>query len=361
MVLYIAITIALLLFSFWELFCNPPKIRRRYLLYILSFVLWCISFLRWDVGTDWDSYLAVYEECNNISWYEPGFLFLNRLVRNTVDSYTVLLAILGGILFYFQTKAIKSLSLYPVTTLLVLLGTNLCNVFFVRQLVAVAIMLYAVTQIERRKLKNFILLVGVATLIHAASIAFLPAYWIYHRRFTVKQIIIALSASVAIGSVGGALIWGGIGDLLGGIFATKIDIYLAEGADASFNSGMSAAVYNIRSIGGKLLQVGLFAVLIGPLYRERTRGMMNLFLFATVMLPLTVSVSVSFGRMWVPYFQLSIFLMTYAVASQRRFSNRMLLFIVLFVITIARLYLKLFVDYDGEAYLPFQTVFSLIL
>ncbi len=360
MVLYIVLTVLLLSLSFYELFCNPPAIRKRYLFYSISFILWIVSFLRWDVGTDWDAYLGIYEDCNYITWYEPGFIFLNRIVKNSVDEYTVLLAVLGGVLFLFQTKAIQSLSLFPLTTLFILLGTNLCNIFFVRQSVATAIILYSVIQIEQRNLWKFLLLIAVATSIHAASISFLPAYWIYHRRFTFKQIVLAFTISVVLGSAGGTFIWGGMGDMLGGIYAHKIDGYMEQGADATFNSGMDATTLYIRNIGGKLISLIVFLLLIGDRYKEKTRGMLNLFVFAIIMLPITISVSPSLGRMWTPYVQLQIFLMTYAVSSPRRLSNKMIFFTILVAMTLVRLYMKLFVDYDGEAFLPFETILKFI-
>ena len=361
MVLYIVLTVLLLSLSFYELFCNPPAIRKRYLFYSISFILWIVSFLRWDVGTDWDAYLGIYEDCNYITWYEPGFIFLNRIVKNSVDEYTVLLAVLGGVLFLFQTKAIQSLSLFPLTTLFILLGTNLCNIFFVRQSVATAIILYSVVQIEQRNLWKYLLLIAVATSIHAASLAFLPAYWIYHCKFTIKQILLAFGISIVLGSAGGAFIWGGVGDILGGIYSHKIEGYMAQGEEATFNAGMDAGMLYIRSLGGKIISIALFILLIGNKYKEKTNGMLNLFIFSAVLLPITISVSPTLGRVLSPYVQSQIFLMTYSVASMRRIPNRLLVFIILIVMTVVRLYLKLFVDYNGEVYLPFKTIFQFLM
>lgn len=357
MFFFVIVTVVLLLLAFQELF---GFLKRRLLwFFVASFILWIFSFIRWDVGTDWTSYYNIFEDCDYIEWYEWGFLMLNRLVKHTVNNYSVLLAILGGILFYFQTKAIKSLSVLPLVTLFILWGTNLGNVFFVRQSVAMAILLYSITKIEQHRLRDYLLLIVGATLIHAASLAFLPAYWIYHRKFSFLQIVIAFCVSVALGSVGGTFIWGNLGSLLGGVYATKIDNYMDAGADATFNAGMSAADLYIRSIGGKLLLIGIFYLLITKQFIGKARGMLNLFLFATVMLPITYSVSPTLSRMWTPYFQLQIFLMAYVLISIKRVSNKLICFAILLAMTVVRLYLKLYVDYDGEAYLPFQTIFSL--
>ena len=357
MLFYVSVTIILLLVAFQEVGHGLKK--GKVWLYAISFILWTFSFIRWEVGTDWTSYYMIYEDCDYIDWYEWGFLMLNRLVKHTVDNYSVLLAIFGGILFYFQTKAIKALSVLPLATLFILWGTNLGNVFFVRQSVAMAILLYSITKIEQHRLKDYLILVVGATLIHAASLAFLPAYWIYHRKFTFLQITIAFVASIALGSIGGAFIWGNLGNLLGGVYASKIESYMDAGADATFNTGMSAVDLYIRSVGGKLVLIVIFYLLIAKRYIERVRGMMNLFLFATIMLPITYSVSPTLVRMWTPYFQLQVFLMAFVLVSMKRPSNKLICFAILLVMTVVRLYLKLYVDYDGEAYLPFQTIFSM--
>ena len=106
MLFFITVTLILLFVSFQEV-GGALKNNKRWL-YAISIVLWVFSFIRWEVGTDWESYYEIYEDCDYIEWYEWGFLMLNRLVKHTIDNYSVLLAILGGILFYFQTKAIKA-------------------------------------------------------------------------------------------------------------------------------------------------------------------------------------------------------------------------------------------------------------
>ncbi|MBS6468258.1 MAG: EpsG family protein [Bacteroides sp.] len=359
MILYAFITLLLLLGSFWEVCGGMSKNKNLYYFLICSFIFWCISFLRWSVGTDWDSYYSIFENCNDDSHYEWGFITLNRIVKNTVNNYSCLLALLGSILFYYQTKTIKELSFLPITTLFILWGTNLGNIFFVRQSIAVTLLLYSIVQIEKRNVKGFLLIVFGATLIHASSISFLPAYWIYHHRFTLIQVVLAFSLSMVLGSVGGTYLWGNLGKLLGGIYAAKIEGYMASGADAAYNEGMSAADLYIRSIGGKLVLIFMFSLLIAKEFEEEARGLINLFLFASIMLPITFSVSPTLNRMWTPYFQIQIYLMTFVLASMKRIPYKLIAFSILIVMTLVRLYLKLFIDYDGEAFLPFQTIFSI--
>lgn len=358
MLIYIFITVTLLIASLGEI-CEKTSSQKSHLFFIgISFVMWITSFIRWEVGTDWYPYYEIFNNCYHIDHYEWGFITLNRIVKNTTNNYSLLLAILGGILFYFQAKAIKILSILPILTLLLLWGTNLGNIFFVRQSVATSILLYAIIYIESKSLIKYLIFIFIATLIHASSIAFLPAYWIYHYRFSKTNILIASIISISLGSIGGSYIWGNLGNILGGIYQAKIEGYMSSGSEMVYNESMNATDLYIRTVGGKVILILFFLFFIQEEYKEKTKGMINLFLFATIMLPITCSVSPTFVRMWTPYFQVQIFLMTYVLASIKQAPYKLLCFNIIIIMTLTRLYIKLFIDYGGEAYLPFNTIFS---
>ena len=101
MLFFVTTTLILLFVSFQEIGGTLKRSKRW--IYFISCALWVFSFIRWEVGTDWDSYYEIYEECDYIEWYEWGFFFFFFLVKHTVDNYLVLFFILGGIFFYFQT------------------------------------------------------------------------------------------------------------------------------------------------------------------------------------------------------------------------------------------------------------------
>ncbi|MBX9057734.1 hypothetical protein HCH01_11175 [Parabacteroides distasonis] len=55
--------------------------------------MFCLSFLRWRVGTDWDSYYEIYLHPELYANMETGFMMINSIGKNYFESYTVTLFI----------------------------------------------------------------------------------------------------------------------------------------------------------------------------------------------------------------------------------------------------------------------------
>lgn len=261
MLLYITLSFLLTFFLFLEIFL--VKKRCTYWLYIFSFFLFCLSFLRWRVGTDWDSYYEIYLHPELYANMETGFMMINSIGKNYFESYTVTLFIQGILLFTFQTAAIKRLSPFPMTTLMLLWGSNFCGIFFVRQSVSTAILLFSIVMIRDRRLLAFLVLVFLAGLIHRSAFAFLPAYWIYQFHFSNRRAVLAIVCGILIGSIiDFSDYFSSIGSFLGGMYEAKIEGYMSRGADMSFNAGQTAAQLYMRSMLGRLLLLLLFVLFI---------------------------------------------------------------------------------------------------
>ena len=81
--------------------------------------------------------------------------------------------------------------------------------------------------------------------------------------------------------------------------------------------------------------------------------MLNLFTFAVVLLPVFSSVTNTFSRMLTPYMYCQSLLLTLVIFSLSSDVRKVWCFALFIAI---QLYMKLFVDYGGEAYLPFGTI-----
>lgn len=357
MLFYIAVSLLMVISSFLEVFVCRKKLMP--LFYIISFVLFSVSFLRWNVGTDWDGYHEIYLHPEQYEDMEVGFMVLNITVKQFFDSYTMALFIQGAILFVFQTAAIKQLSPYPMTTLMLLWGSSFCGIFFVRQSVSTAILLFSIVMIRDRHLLAFLVLVFLASLLHRSALFFLPAYRIYHLHFSNKRAVLAIACGMLIGSlIDFADYFGTIGSLLGGMYEIKIDGYMRRGADMSFNSGQTAAQLYIRTMLGRLFLLLLFVVFIKRKYKMTIGGgMLNLFTFTIVLIPIFSSIANTFNRLLVPYMHCQSLLLTLVIFSLRTEVQKVWCFALFMVIIMVQLYMKLFVDYDGEAYLPFNIIF----
>lgn len=191
MELYIIIHALILITCFVE-FNNNVKIKRGVIIF------WCIFFtmfggLRWNVGNDWNQFLSYFQlvKWNNILNYdrygdgsqtlEPGFLFLNFLVKSVFGKfYYYNLLVVGFLEFSFYKFANKHMPEHPVL-LYCLIHTALVY-FPVRAGLALGICYWGYQFIKERKLAKFIITVVVASLIHQQSIVLLPFYWIGYIR-----------------------------------------------------------------------------------------------------------------------------------------------------------------------------------
>ena len=92
MLFYFALNILFALFSIIELLSRKCGITK--LLFGTSvFILFSLSFIRWETGTDWEHYLKMYFWIR-VPWedfdsgMEYGFLFVENLGKSIFDDYT---------------------------------------------------------------------------------------------------------------------------------------------------------------------------------------------------------------------------------------------------------------------------------
>ncbi|CAM2899559.1 EpsG family protein [Salinicoccus roseus] len=187
------VTSFLLYFSIFLITAISAELSIRFKGKILRFTFAFLTLLtpslfagiRYDVGTDYFSYLRIFSnlEAGNPVRTEFGFNFLN-----------VLIAKLGGdvhFLFFivsFLTMAFIYLTLYKNrNSISIGLGIFVFLLFFyhdslngVRQGLAIAISLYSLTFIVEKKFWKFFLYTILATSMHFSSLVLLPFYYIYN-------------------------------------------------------------------------------------------------------------------------------------------------------------------------------------
>ena len=161
MYLYL-IFILLLAGSFLEIFDSKRQRTAQIIYYLTLSILFLLSFLRWERGTDWSGYYDYFSNIYDLDFsnnFENGFIFLNYCIHYLFNSYTVLLFILAAIQYFFISKAIRYLSIYPVLSLLCYFSVTKGGIFFVRQYIALAILMYSIRYvIEKKYIYSFLLL-----------------------------------------------------------------------------------------------------------------------------------------------------------------------------------------------------------
>lgn len=356
---YFIIFAILSLFSFVEIF--GLKSKQQIIIFLLfTFCMFILSFLRWEVGTDWISYFSFFDSSNQWmieSEFEWGFSRLNEFVKIIFDNYTILLFILGTILFGFQTKAIYKLSPYPITSLLFLWSISFGNVMFVRQTVATSILLFSVNYIINQKFRKFIFCIGLAMLFHRTSLIFLPAWWIYKIKIKPLWLWTGIGISVLFTIVIKSLLDNLIG-IMGPIIQYKLDVYLSD-SETTFGTNATLGQIIIKGVINKLI---IFAILLYmskkviikyPIFQR----LINLYWIGILLYFSTISISVAFVRLSFAYDILQIILVPILFSIIKNYQLKIICFIILLTYLSLRLYVALVSNYY-DMYVPFKTIFN---
>lgn len=154
-----------------------------------AFPLILLSSLRYGIGSDYESYEQIYRligpSMRNAHIYEPLFSYLimgmNRIGLE-FQWFVVVTAVLFLILVF---RVILEDSSSPELSVFLLLSMTFFfqSTNIIRQMVACAICLFALRYIEERRIIPFIISVLIAVGFHISGIIFLPAYFLYRKRF----------------------------------------------------------------------------------------------------------------------------------------------------------------------------------
>lgn len=259
MEIYIITILLISLFAFFELRCKLTVVEHTIMASILYLVIVLQVGLRWETGTDWSSYYDHFLNTtdiemvflNSLIGFELGYGLFSFFIRGLTDNYTIFL-LLHAMLYYFLIfKANNRLSPFPFLSLLLFYVTNIGVLGSNRQLLALAICLYALRFIIEKKSVKFFILVFVAFLFHTTALLFM-VYYFLNRDFKKYQIIIALFLALIIGKTSlPNILFSGLGSLLGGASSTKAEIY-------SGTSDLGPASLSLIGIIRRLLYFTLF-------------------------------------------------------------------------------------------------------
>ena len=200
MEVYLITIFILFAFSLHELISNNEKKKKLFL--FSSFLLIVIVVgLRWETGTDWDSYLNTFENSEYLltvfldrTNMEKGYLLLNLIVKSITSNYSFLLVILAILMYYFLIRSFQKLTEFPQLTLLLFFSTTLGSMGSNRQLLAASICLFALTFLIEGKKLPFIGLVVTSFTFHTSSLLF-SVYYFFNRK--IKSLFLYLAVGVA--------------------------------------------------------------------------------------------------------------------------------------------------------------------
>lgn len=191
--LYYSLFVVMAIGGLGELFAVYHKNGKtvRILYYSVSIIIFVLSALRWERGTDWNSFYSYF--LNPWTYwdqhFEFGYAILTKLVRRITGSYSVFLAIQTGIylilskcVFDRTNEMFKDERTIYFPLLLYQFASEFAGLFSTRSMIAGLLCVLALFQIKERRLLRFSLLIVLAASFHTASLAFFAAYPIYHMK-----------------------------------------------------------------------------------------------------------------------------------------------------------------------------------
>lgn len=210
MAVYIFMTIFAVVFSaFANIKTYEKKSKRKYAInlkliswHISEIILIIVAAIRYDVGQDYMyTYVPYFNGVlrgapnENI---EIGFFILNKIVQVFTQDYAGIFIVCSVIFFHYIYKAIENQSPIPTLSVFLLIGTTYYFIFLntMRQMMVVAVFLYAIKFIKERNLKKYLIYMLISSTIHTSTIILIPIYFLYGIKL--RPIKAATIAGVAI-------------------------------------------------------------------------------------------------------------------------------------------------------------------
>jgi hypothetical protein len=361
----------LFLFAFTLVECAVPLQRPvRFLFARISVVgLTLMLGLRWQTGTDWYPYLALFEnltlDVNSllaVYSFDVGYVFLNALVRLFTDSYTIFLLVNSAIAMTLVYVFIRRTSPYPNTSLFIFF-----NSYFVahymgsnRRVIAIGFVLLLFAEARRVNLARFAVLQALAVAFHRSSIVAMLARVIPDKPLSRRQIVLMLLVCGVLGALQLPGVWvESLGRFLANYSNLEIIdkmVFYGETSAEHVSENVNVFVQTVLALSKRAIFLALFFHVLRDLKDNRhyTR-LLNVYLVGIAIYVLFIGTSI-FQVLSTYFTATDIALMGIAAASLKHRSQRIVLCCVLFPYGL--LQLASAINPYPQEYLPYISVLS---
>ncbi|SEW14473.1 EpsG family protein [Chitinophaga sp. YR573] len=202
--IYYCILLILFFFSFLEL-SKIQKVHKLYILFTVLVMFVVIGGLRFEVGVDWFSYKDIFRDITNktASTYplEPLYILFNLIIKDIGGSYQLVVFSVALIAITLKLTTYFKYSPYVMASLMVYLSVQFMayELNGVRQGLAVGIAYTSIGFLLQRRLVPYLIIVGIACMVHYSAIIFLPFYFIANKEIRLSVINIGIFGSLLIG------------------------------------------------------------------------------------------------------------------------------------------------------------------
>ena len=312
------------------------------------------SFIRWNVGPDWESYYTIFNNSLiEIDYREKGFAYLNYFIRSITSSYTFMLFIESNILFFCWRRVLKEFSFYPLVSLLSFLALQRGGMFYTRQILAVSLCVFATTFIIKNEKKKAIIIWLLAISLHTSAIVYGFMFILNKIELDMKKIVIGVMFSFVFHKV---ILR--IADMIPSFYIfSRILRYSQEGNELfGYGNGLSKGLIILKSSINRFFVLGVL-IIIRRRYKDD-----NLFNLIFNSFVTTFCIFISFSQLSMAltrignYFEcMEVFVYPYILDYPKKKYTKML--VLLFVIFYLFLRLTSNIRSYYNCLVPYKTIF----
>lgn len=361
MEIYIVTLFIIVFFGLLDLNIKLSDHQRNNLCTILYFIFVIQIGLRWETGTDWNTYLENFNSTtdssivliNALTGIEIGYGFFVLLIKKIFNNYSFFLLIHAVVFYWLIFLVIKKYSTNYFITILFFYSTTLGLIGANRQLLALAICLLSLNFIFKKRLVPFFLTVLGAALFHTSAIIF-SSYYFLNRNFKKIHIFIILFICIIIGKTNIPFIaFSNLGGIFGELATSKTMAYTEGSQNQIDESNLSIFglfkrlffialfTYNFSFLSKKLFYYNLF-------YNGYVFGIAIYFLFSSSLLILVNRGSLYFNIM-------ECFLISCQFLPFHKSSDKTLIYLVLFLICIILIFQS--ISAYSDLFNPYKSIF----
>lgn len=247
---------------------GKKRSEKHFIEIVAVFIVVLFQGFRWENGTDWDTYYAMFKYPSDPIYYnEYGWWLLNDIVRKCFnESYSVMLLVQCLLIVLLSVKFAKYAGLNNHTS--VIFGCFAGCIFPVRFALASSIVILGYKYIVERNFFKFVIAVLIASTFHIASLLILPFYFVPRRRFSLTVMLLMYFISIIIGFASSMVL--SFLDTLNSVLAVgNLDGDLQDKIDGYMYGGIED--YSIRSVTSIVLSFcsGAFFIWLFNYFRNK--------------------------------------------------------------------------------------------
>ncbi|MCR4746436.1 MAG: EpsG family protein [Lachnospiraceae bacterium] len=332
--------------------------------FLFAVVIVVMAGIRWEIGTDWDSFLSDFQFMKVSSWsavnssiygltYGKGYVLMTYLFAKYIGDYSLYLTFQAVVIVSCVYPVIYEHSKYPAMSFLGLFCYTFGYAFAVpRSGIAMAICYLAYDAFSEKKYAKTGVLILIATMFHNTAIIFALIFFLGRIKLTVPQVTAIGLISVALSFFARPILLR-IASLpfMPLSYSMRISIYFMEDVDFGGVGGL------VRIITRGFVVVLVFMYLWKRRDEEKINLLVNMYLLATAIYIFASNISEVFMRMAYNFEDVSQFIIfSECLASTKNKDNNVILRIVMIVFFAAKMFARLI---GNELFVPFRTIFGM--